>query len=113
LQAPFNSAGKAAFRKRGFRRKDNVNWVSKDQIKVKETDYSKGKIKLSANYVFKRKEYYPSKSSNSFVNCFAVASTSTLKPSPNSTLAGSISSNAIFAPVACLTYSQKIFKGNK
>lgn len=33
-----------------------VNWVSKDQIEVKEIDYSKGKMKLGVTYVFKRKE---------------------------------------------------------
>jgi hypothetical protein len=33
-----------------------VNWVSKDQIEVKETDYSKGKMKLSITSVFKRKK---------------------------------------------------------
>lgn len=33
-----------------------INWVSKDQIEVKETDYSKGKIKLSITSVFKRKK---------------------------------------------------------
>jgi hypothetical protein len=36
--------------------KITVTWVSKDQIEVKETDYSKSKIKLCFNYVFKRKE---------------------------------------------------------
>jgi hypothetical protein len=33
-----------------------VNWIGTNQIELKETDYSKGKIKLSANYVLKRKE---------------------------------------------------------
>jgi len=33
-----------------------VNWVSEDLNEVKETDYSKGKIKLSSNYVLRRKE---------------------------------------------------------
>ena len=39
--------------------KITVTWTSKDQIEVKETDYSNGKIKLSINYVFKRKEELP------------------------------------------------------
>jgi hypothetical protein len=33
-----------------------VVWVSEDQIEVKDEDYSKGKAKLSPNYVLKRKE---------------------------------------------------------
>jgi hypothetical protein len=33
-----------------------VNWVSNDHIEVKETDFSKGKMKLGVTYVFKRKE---------------------------------------------------------
>ena len=36
--------------------KTTLNWIDKDQIEVKETDYSRGKVKLSANYVLKRKE---------------------------------------------------------
>jgi hypothetical protein len=46
---------------KGFHEKEDleekiiVNWVSKDQIEVKETDYSKGKMKLNVTYVFKRK----------------------------------------------------------
>jgi hypothetical protein len=36
--------------------KTTVTWISKDQVEVKETDYSRGKLKLSANYVLKRKE---------------------------------------------------------
>jgi hypothetical protein len=42
--------------KKRNRKKIKVTWVSKDQIEVKETDFSNGKIKLSANYVFKRKK---------------------------------------------------------
>ncbi len=33
-----------------------VKWVSKDQIELKETNYSKGKAVLTTDYVFKRKE---------------------------------------------------------
>jgi hypothetical protein len=33
-----------------------AKWLSKDQIEVKETNYSKGKIILTIDYVFKRKE---------------------------------------------------------
>ncbi len=47
---------KGCYKKEDLEEKITINWVSKDQIEVKETDYSKGKIKLSANYVFKRKE---------------------------------------------------------
>ena len=47
---------KGRYEKEDLEEKITVNWVSKDQIEVKETDYSKGKIKLSANYVLKRKE---------------------------------------------------------
>ena len=47
---------KGCYEKEDLEEKIRVNWVSKDQIEVKEIDYSKGKIKLSANYVLKRKE---------------------------------------------------------
>ena len=47
---------KGCYGKEVLEEKITVNWTGKDQIEVKETDYSKGKIKLSANYVFKRKE---------------------------------------------------------
>jgi hypothetical protein len=50
---------KGCFEKKDLEEKIIVNWVSKDQIEVKETDYSKGKIKLGANYVFKRKKANP------------------------------------------------------
>jgi hypothetical protein len=50
---------KGCFEKEDLEEKTTVNWVSKDQIEVKETDYSKGKVKLSFNYVFKRKEPNP------------------------------------------------------
>jgi hypothetical protein len=36
-----------------------VKWVSKDQIEVKETDVSRGKEKVTVDYVFKRKETSP------------------------------------------------------
>ncbi len=39
---------KGCYEKEDLEEKITVNWVSKDQIEVKETDYSKGKIKLSA-----------------------------------------------------------------
>jgi hypothetical protein len=47
---------KGCSEKEELEEKLTVTWVSKDQIEVKETDLSNGKIKLSANYVFKRKE---------------------------------------------------------
>jgi hypothetical protein len=47
---------KGCYEKEDLEEKITVNWVSKDQIEVKEIDYSKGKIKLSVDYVFKRKE---------------------------------------------------------
>ncbi len=47
---------KGCYEKEDLKQKITVNWVSKDQIEVKEADYSKGKIKLSVAYVFKRKE---------------------------------------------------------
>jgi hypothetical protein len=47
---------KGCYEKENLEEKITVNWISKDQIEVKEIDYSKGKIKLSANYVLKRKE---------------------------------------------------------
>ncbi len=33
-----------------------AKWLSKDQIEVKETNYSKSKVILTIDYVFKRKE---------------------------------------------------------
>ncbi len=33
-----------------------VKWISKDEVKVYETDYSEGKTSMTAEYVFKRKE---------------------------------------------------------
>jgi hypothetical protein len=33
-----------------------AKWVSKDQIELKETNYSLGNLKYTINYVFKRKE---------------------------------------------------------
>ena len=50
---------KGCYEKGDLEERISVNWVGKNQIEVKETDYSKGKIKLSANYVFKRKEESP------------------------------------------------------
>jgi hypothetical protein len=47
---------KGLHEKEDLEEKTIVNWVSKDQIEVKETDYSKGKMKLSVTYVFKRRE---------------------------------------------------------
>jgi hypothetical protein len=47
---------KGCYEKEDLEEKITVNWVSKNQIEVKEVDYSKGKLKLSATYVFKRKE---------------------------------------------------------
>lgn len=47
---------KGCYEKKDLEEKITVNWLTKDQIEVKEINYSKGKIKLSANYVFKRKE---------------------------------------------------------
>ena len=47
---------KGCFEKEDLEEKITVNWISKDQIEVKEADYSKGKVKLSVAYVFKRKE---------------------------------------------------------
>jgi hypothetical protein len=46
---------KGCYEKEDLEEKTIIVLVSKDQIDVKETDYSKGKIKLSLNYVFKRK----------------------------------------------------------
>jgi hypothetical protein len=46
---------KGLYEKEDLEEKIIVNWVSKDQIEVKETDYSKGKMKLSITSVFKRK----------------------------------------------------------
>ena len=34
-------------------------WVSKDQIELKETNYTQGKPPMTTNYVFKRKEVNP------------------------------------------------------
>jgi hypothetical protein len=36
--------------------KITMNWVNADQIELKEADYYGGKVKLSAAYLFKRKE---------------------------------------------------------
>ena len=47
---------KGCYGKEDLEEKITVTCVSKDQIEVKEADYSKGKIKLSVAYVFKRKE---------------------------------------------------------
>ena len=47
---------KGCYEKEDLEEKITVNWINKDQIEVKEADYSKGKIKLSVAYVFKRKE---------------------------------------------------------
>ena len=47
---------KGCYEKEDLEEKITVNWVNKDQIEVKESDYSKGKIKLSLTYVFKRKK---------------------------------------------------------
>lgn len=33
-----------------------VKWVTEDQVEVKENDYQKGKLRLTIDYVFKRKE---------------------------------------------------------
>lgn len=52
----FELSWKGSYEKEDLEEKIIVNWVSKNQIELKETDYSKGKIKLNANYVFKRKE---------------------------------------------------------
>ncbi|MCL4430335.1 MAG: hypothetical protein M1167_06240 [Chloroflexi bacterium] len=46
---------KGCFEKEDLEEKITVHWLSKDQIDVKETALSKGKVKLSVNYVFKRK----------------------------------------------------------
>ena len=69
-------------------------------------------MKLSAN-MFSKEKRLTKQSSKIFVNRFADASTSALKPSPNSIFSAQSTTDAIFAPVACLTYSQKIRKGNK
>jgi hypothetical protein len=47
---------KGCYENEDLEEKTTLTWISKDQIEVKETDYSNGKIKLSANYVLKRKE---------------------------------------------------------
>ena len=47
---------KRCYERKELEEKISINGVSKDQIEVKETDSSKGKIKLSSTYVFKRKE---------------------------------------------------------
>ena len=47
---------KGLHEKEDLEEKISENWVSKDQIEVKEIDYSKGKMKLGVTYVFKRKE---------------------------------------------------------
>jgi hypothetical protein len=47
---------KGCYEKEDLEEKIMVTWVSPDQIEVKEKDFSKGKIKLSVNYVLKRKE---------------------------------------------------------
>jgi hypothetical protein len=47
---------KGFYEKEDLEEKISVNWMSKDQIEVKETDSSKCKIKFSSTYVFKRKE---------------------------------------------------------
>ncbi len=47
---------KGFYEKEDLEEKITVNWLCKDQIEVKETDFSKGKLQLSVNYVFKRKE---------------------------------------------------------
>jgi len=47
---------KGCYGKEDLEEKITVNWVSKDQIEVKETDYSHGKVKLCTTYVFKRKK---------------------------------------------------------
>jgi hypothetical protein len=36
-----------------------AKWVTKDQIELKETNYSLGKVRFTINYVFKRKETSP------------------------------------------------------
>jgi len=36
-----------------------AKWVTKDQIELKETNYSLGELKFTVNYVFKRKETNP------------------------------------------------------
>jgi hypothetical protein len=38
---------KGCFEKEDWEEKTTVNWVAKDLIEVKETDYSNGKVKLS------------------------------------------------------------------
>jgi hypothetical protein len=45
-----------------------ANWVTKDQIELKETNYSKGKTLLTTDYVFKRKEPKPSRPSKTLAN---------------------------------------------
>jgi hypothetical protein len=47
---------KRSHEKEDLEEKISINWLSKDQIEVKEIDSSKGKTKLSVNYIFKRKE---------------------------------------------------------
>jgi hypothetical protein len=45
MRGLLNSFGKAVM-KRMFRRENKSKWLSKDQIEVKETDYSRGKFML-------------------------------------------------------------------
>jgi len=47
---------KGCYGKEALEEKTTVTWISKDHVEVKEADYSRGKLKLSANYVLKRKE---------------------------------------------------------
>lgn len=50
-----SSVGKHFTRKRIWKKK-NSEQVSEDLIEVKKTDHFKDKIKLSSNYVLRRKE---------------------------------------------------------